>query len=144
VSGVLVVTPDEGGKVEARVNLTRLRIDSDEVYDWGGNTVATVGGVGISFDFSNLEFYDANSTIKDSYYADNLAFDEIELVEGQETRFPFTLTVPPTAEPTAAGPHTAVHWRIEAVLGRSWKDDIEVAVELNVYNAPAASPSPAV
>lgn len=138
VSGVLIVSPDEEGKTTARVNLTRLRVDSAAVYDWGAGRVGEIGGVALSYTFGKLDFYDANSTIKDQFYADNLRFDELELVAGQEAKFPFTLTVPPTAEPTVAGPHTAVHWRIEAVLERRFKHDIEVGVELNVYNAPAA------
>lgn len=138
VSGVLVVTAQEDDLKanETRVNLTWRRTDSAEVYNWDGVDIAEIGGVKVSLDDGGLGFYAGGSTVKESGFADNLRFDEIELPEGHDVRFPFTLALPVGSPPTLAGPHTAIQWRVEAVLSRRMKDDIDVGIELNVFTAP--------
>lgn len=137
VSGVLVVTAKEDVTTqETRVNLAWRKTDSAEVYNWDGIDIAEIGGVRVSLEDGGLAFYDGGSTVKESAFVDNLRFDGIDLAAGQDARFPFTLTLPAGAAPTLAAPHTAIQWRIEAVLARRLKDDVEVGVELNVFNAP--------
>ena len=140
VSGVLVVTAQEDMKAkETRINLAWRKTDSAEVYNWDGTDIAEIGGVRVSLEHGGgLAFYGGGSTVKESGFADNLRFDEIELPAGHDVRFPFSLQLPVGGLPTLTAPHTAIQWRIEAVLERRMKDDIEVGIELNVFNAPRA------
>lgn len=140
VSGVLVVTAEEEMKAkETRINLAWRKTDSAEVYNWDGTDIAEIGGVRVSLEHGGgLAFYGGGSTVKESAFVDNLRFDEIELPAGQDVRFPFTLSLPIGSAPTLAAPHTAIQWRVEAVLERRLKDDVEVGIELNVFNAPRA------
>lgn len=57
--------------------------------------------------------------------------------------FPFTLTVPADAHPTAFTPRGTVRWLLRGVVDRSLAEDYSGEIEVNIYNGPATlSPSP--
>ena len=56
--------------------------------------------------------------------------------------FPFTLTVPPDAHPTAFTPRGTVRWLLRGIIDRSLAEDYSGAIEVNIYNGPAIIPPP--
>jgi hypothetical protein len=59
-----------------------------------------------------------------------------ELVAGQTQQFPFSLPVPPNPGPTAQAPHTVVEWRVDGVVARRMRGDLEVRAPIVVYDGP--------
>lgn len=56
--------------------------------------------------------------------------------------FPFTLTVPPDAHPTAFTPRGTVRWLLRGIIDRSLAEDYSGEIEINIYNGPSLIPSP--
>ncbi len=70
---------------------------------------------------------------------------ETPFFSGQHPIFPFSITVPSEVMPSSETQMTRVGWILRAILDRPRRGDEQVAVEINLYNAPsseASSPQP--
>lgn len=56
--------------------------------------------------------------------------------------FPFTLTIPADAHPTAFTPRGTVRWLLRGIVDRSLAEDYSGEIEVNIYNGPAIETPP--
>jgi hypothetical protein len=127
ISGTLNINPTDDAKVQA----VRMRLHRRCTYV--ADTINGYGGYGSNNSLFGLVIGGGTSHITREDKIVEVDLDgKREFSAGAAEQIPFTVPVPDNAGPSTAHPHAQVEWRLEAVLDRRMRGDLDVEVPIVV------------
>lgn len=94
----------------------------------------TTTGVRVTVERTRTYTADGHEVVRRAEVAEVEIAGGQELAAGQTQSFPFALTLPPDAAPTAHTPHAEVEWSVRGTVARRMRGDLEARAPLVVYD----------